>query len=72
MHDTLDNLRALNPDKWLLIELDGPDAEEGTLLAAHRDARAIDAELESRALDRRKPLYMTLASPEDDNYPIIG
>jgi hypothetical protein len=70
MHDTLDNLRELNPGKWLLIELDGPDAEEGTLLAAHGDARVIDAELESRPLDRRKPLYMTLAPPEDDNYLI--
>jgi hypothetical protein len=34
MHGTLEQLRERNPGKWLLIELDGSEAEEGTVLAA--------------------------------------
>ena len=34
MHGTLEELRDHYPGKWLLIELDDSEAEEGTVLAA--------------------------------------
>ena len=48
MHGTLEELRDHYPGKWLLIELDGSEAEEGTVLAAHEDPEAADKELERR------------------------
>ncbi|CAN5773053.1 hypothetical protein BH18ACT11_BH18ACT11_28860 [soil metagenome] len=37
MHGTLEELRDKYPGKWLLIELDGSEADEGTVLVAHKD-----------------------------------
>jgi len=60
MHGTLEELRDHYPGKWLLIELEDPEAEEGTVLAAHEDPEAVDEELERRLRPktaRRWPLY---------------
>jgi hypothetical protein len=61
MHGTLEELRDHYPGKWLLIELDDSEAEEGTVLAAHEDPEAVDKELERRfrpKTSRSRPLYV--------------
>jgi hypothetical protein len=37
VHGTVEGLRDHYPGKWLLIEFDGSQAEEGTVLAAHEN-----------------------------------
>lgn len=46
MHGALEQLRDQHPGKWLLIRLDGPEAETGTVLAAHENAEVVDEKLE--------------------------
>ena len=75
MHGTLDQLRASHPGKWLLIRLDGPDAETGTVLLAHQDPEAADAELEEWAYPRsveEGPLYLTYALAEGEKLPAFA
>ncbi|MBA3423338.1 MAG: hypothetical protein ACR2HO_07225 [Rubrobacteraceae bacterium] len=75
MHGTLEHLRNSNPGKWLLILLDGPDAEEGTVLFAHDDPETIDAELEKWAYPRSVeagPLYLTYALAEGEKLPAFA
>jgi hypothetical protein len=75
MHGTLEELRDHYPGKWLLIELDDSEAEEGTVLAAHEDAEAVDKELERRfqpKRSRRRPLYVTYSIPEDQDLPAVA
>jgi hypothetical protein len=75
MHGTLEQLRASNPGKWLLIKLDGPDAETGTVLLAHEDASSADAELEKWAYPRsveEGPLYLTYALAEGEELPAFA
>jgi hypothetical protein len=75
MHGTLEQLRDLNPGKWLLIQLDGPDAQEGTLLAAHEDPEMVDSELERRFRpnrSRQTPLYVTYSVPEGQDLPAVA
>jgi hypothetical protein len=75
MHGTLEQLRDLNPGKWLLIQLDGSEAEEGTLLAANEDPEVVDRELERRFRpnrSRRKPLYVTYSLPEGQDLPAVA
>jgi hypothetical protein len=75
MHGTLEQLRDLNPGKWLLVQLDGSDAEEGKLLAAHEDAEVVDKELERYSKLRmihRKPLYVTYSIPEGQELPAFA
>jgi hypothetical protein len=75
MHGTLEQLRDLNPGKWLLIQLDGSKAEEGTVLIAHEDPEVVDRELEKRfrpKMSRRKPLYVTYSVPEDQDLPAVA
>jgi hypothetical protein len=72
MHGTLEELRDHYPGKWLLIELDESEAEEGTVLAAHEDPEAVDKELERRFLSKRsrcRPLYVTYSIPEGQDLP---
>ncbi len=72
MHGALEQLRDLNPGKWLLIQLDGPESEEGTVLAAHENPERVDEELEKFALrktSRNQPLYLTYALPEGQDLP---
>jgi gag-polyprotein putative aspartyl protease len=67
MHGTLEELRNHHPGKWLLIELDDSEAEEGTILVAHQDPEMVDKEMEKVSqlkMIRRKPLYMTYSIPE--------
>jgi TusA-related sulfurtransferase len=75
MHGTLKQLRDLNPGKWLLIELDDSEAEEGTVLAAHEDPEVVDKELERYSrlrLIHRKPLYVTYSIPEGQELPAFA
>jgi hypothetical protein len=75
MHGTLDQLRALHPGKWLLIRLDGSDAEEGTLLVAHKDPERVDEELDRQSQQRLihpEPLYVTYSLPEDQELPAFA
>jgi TusA-related sulfurtransferase len=75
MHGTLEQLRDINPGKWLLIELDDSEAEEGTVLAAHEDPEVVDKELERYSklrLIHRKPLYVTYSIPEGQELPAFA
>lgn len=75
MHGTLEQLRDLNPGKWLLIQLDGSEAEEGTVLAADKDPDVVDRELERYSelkLIHRKPLYVTYSIPEGQELPAFA
>ena len=75
MHGTLEQLRDRHPGKWLLIQLDESEAEEGTLLAAHEDPEVVDRELERRfqpKKSRRKPLYVTYSVPEGQDLPAVA
>lgn len=75
MHGTLEELRDHYPGKWLLIELDGSEAEEGTVLAAHEEPEVVDEELERRfqpKMSRRRPLYVTYSIPEGQDLPAVA
>ena len=75
MHGTLEELRDRYPGKWLLIELDDSEAEEGTVLAAHEDPEAVDRELDRRfrpGTSRLKPLYVTYSIPEGQDLPAVA
>jgi hypothetical protein len=75
MHGTLEELRDHNPGKWLLIELDDSEAEEGTVLAAHEDPEAVDKELAMRfrpKTSRRRPRYVTYSIPEGQDLPAVA
>ncbi len=72
MHGTLEQLRDRYPGKWLLIRLDGSEADEGTVLAAHEDPQVVDKELEKHfqpRMSRQKPLYVTYSLPEGQDLP---
>jgi hypothetical protein len=75
MHGTLEELRDHYRGKWLLIELDGSEAEEGTVLVAHEAPETVDKEMErvSRLkMIRREPLYVTYSIPEGQDLPAIA
>jgi hypothetical protein len=75
MHGTLDELRDKYPGKWLLIELEGSEAEEGTVLVAHEDPEVVDAQMERvlrLKMIRRKPLYVTYSIPEGQDLPAFA
>jgi len=75
MHGTLDELRDNYPGKWLLIELDESEAEEGTVLIAHEDPETADKEMErvtQLKMIRRKPLYVTYSMPEGQDLPAFA
>lgn len=75
MHGTLEQLRDRDPGKWLLIRLDGPEAEEGTVLAAHEESKAMDAELDRRPYPQNMadgPLYLTYSIPEGEELPAFA
>ena len=75
MHGTLEELRDHYPGKWLLIELDASEAEEGTVLAAHENPETVDKEMERVSqlkMIRRKPLYVTYSIPEGHDLPTFA
>lgn len=75
MHGTLEQLRDRNPGKWLLVRLDGPEKEAGTLIAAHEDARHVEGEMEKRFRSRDmadRPLYVTYSIPEGQELPTFA
>jgi len=75
MHGTLEQLRDRHPGKWLLIRLDGSEAEEGTLLAADKDPERVDRELEKysrQKLIHPGPLYVTYSLPKGQELPAFA
>jgi hypothetical protein len=75
MYGTLKELRDKYPGKWLLIELDGSEAEKGTVLVAHKDPEIVDKEMErvlQLEMSRRKPLYVTYSIPEGQDLPAFA
>lgn len=75
MHGTLGQLRSHHPGKWLLIQLDESEAEEGTVLAAHENPEVVDKELEKHfqlKTRRHKPLYVTYSVPEGQDLPAVA
>ena len=72
MQGTFEQLREQNPGKWLLIRLDGPEAETGTVLAADEDPEGIDLELARHARKGgtlSRPLYVTYSVAEGQELP---
>lgn len=72
MRGTTEQLRNQNPGKWLLIRLDGPEAETGTLLAADKDPQRVEEEMGKRFRSRDmagRPLYVTYSIPEGKTLP---
>lgn len=75
MHGTFEEIRAQNPGKWLLIQLDGPEAEAGTLLFVHEDPELVEDETDKRfdlESSRVRPLYLTYAVHEDQSQPVYA
>jgi hypothetical protein len=75
MHGTLEQLRDSFPGKWLLIQLDGPESEEGTVLAANENLEVVDRHFERHFQpknSRHKPLYVTYSVPEGQDLPAIA
>ena len=75
MQGTLEQFRDQNPGKWLLIRLDEPDAEAGTLLAADEDLEPIDRELVGHARrggTQSRPLYVTYSVVEGQELPYFA
>jgi len=75
MHGTLEQLRDRHPGKWLLIQLDGPESEEGTVLAAHENPEIVDRHLERHfqsKMSRVKPLYVTYSLSEGQDLPAVA
>ena len=75
MRGTFEELREQNPGKWLLIRLDGPEAEAGTLLAAHENSDVVEDEMDKRfdlESSRVRPLYITFAVREGQAQPVFA
>ena len=75
MQGTVEQLRERNPGKWLLIRLDGPEAETGILLAANEDPDSIDGELAKHARrggTQARPLYVTYSIADDQELPYFA
>jgi hypothetical protein len=75
MHGTLEQLRDRYPGKWLLIQLDESEANEGTVLVADKEPEVVDTELEKYSrlkMIHRKPLYVTYSMPEGQELPTFA
>lgn len=75
MHGALGKLRDRHRGKWLLIRLDGSEAEEGTVLVAHEDPEVVDRALEKYSglkMIHREPLYVTYSIPEGQELPAFA
>jgi hypothetical protein len=72
MRGTFEQFRKRNQGKWLLIQLDEPEAESGTLRAAHEDPEVVEGEMEKHFHpedSRERPLYLTYSVAEDQRLP---
>lgn len=75
MHGTLEQLRERNPGMWLLIQLDEPDAEAGTVLVAHEDPNAVDKQLSKHfraSKSAERPLYVTYSIAQGEELPSVA
>ncbi len=71
MRGTTEQLREQHPGMWLLIRLDGPEAEVGELLAANADPVAFD-KLLAGGSDRGRPLYLTYSISDKEPLPAFA
>ena len=74
-HGSLEDLRKLYPGKWLLIQLDDSEADEGAVLAVHDDPELVDRKLMKYSqlkMIQRKPLYVTYSIPEGQELPAFA
>ncbi len=71
MRGTAEQLRKRHPGMWLLIRLDGPEAEAGELLAANEDPAALD-KLLAGGSDRSHPLYLTYSVSDKEPLPAFA
>jgi hypothetical protein len=75
MRGGLEHLREQHPGMWLLIRLDGPEAEAGTLLAASPSPERVDEAL-AQHFDLKTsdthPLYVTYALPAGEDLPAFA
>ena len=75
MYGTLEQLRERNPGMWLLIQLDEPDAEVGTVLVAHEDPDVVDRQLSKHfraSKSAEQPLYVTYAIAQGEELPSVA
>ncbi len=75
MHGTLEELRERYPGKWLLIQLDEPDAESGTVLAAHEGPNELNVQLSKHfraGNSAERPLYVTYSLAQGEELPSIA
>ncbi len=75
MHGTLEQLRERNPGKWLLIRLDEPDAEIGTVLVADEDPNVVYEQLSrhfraGKSAEQR--LYVTYSIVQGEELPSVA
>ncbi len=75
MHGTLEQLRERNPGMWLLIQLDEPEAEAGTVLAAHEDPNVMNEQLSQHfrtSKSAERPLYVTYSIAPGEELPSVA
>jgi len=75
VHGTLEQLREHNPGKWLLIQLDGPEAETGTVLTADEDPNAVYRQLSRHfraGESAEQPLYVTYSIVPGEELPSVA
>ena len=75
MHGTLEQLRERNPGMWLLIQLDEPEAEVGTVLAAHENPNVLNEQLSQHfraAKSAERPLYVTYSIAQGEELPSVA
>lgn len=75
MHGTLEQLRERNPGMWLLIQLDEPEAEVGTVLAAHEDPNVLNERLSQHfqtGKPAERPLYVTYSIVPGEELPSVA
>jgi len=75
MHGTLEQLREHYPGKWLLIRLDEPEAEAGTVITADEDPDVVHRQLSKHFRTKKRmvrPLYVTYSIPPGEELPSIA
>lgn len=75
MHGTFEEIRQRNTGMWLLIQLDEPEAEVGTVLAAHEDPNVLNEQLSKHFRSggsAERPLYVTYSIAQGEELPSVA
>jgi hypothetical protein len=75
MYGTLEQLRDCHPGMWLLIRLDGPEAETGTTLVTHEDPNVVYEQMSEYlrpSESAEQPLYVTYSIAKGEELPNIA